>query len=407
MRAHGTSTRVSRTKVLWALVALCGARTLHAQPTPTVKTDVPLISLDEALHILDESSRVTLSFKDALPGEIFAEFSRQTHVPVRLPEFDAKRDAFEKPVSIELKDVPFWDAVKELEQQMQVSFNPNMPRGGFEVWPGGPARKMPTPPRRRPKETEGRQVDFEHALGSMKMRQGQYSRSLRFDNFNTQVFESLRMEVEAQLDPRLQIVALAQNARIEIADDEMGRSLILPTKPGPVDERWNTAVVRGFSDFNVPLKPNTGTRIAHFKGTCRVRVATRSEAWEITDLLKMPQARRITRLGIEQTLNVLSLQREGRTWQVNLLIQNEGPLRLRLPAGTTSFGTLRLLNAQNRDFQWSGSAGGGGDNDVRNTFSFSVGPKDDLGEPAKLIWMIPVEWKEIDLPFEFHDVPLS
>lgn len=306
MSLHSAAAGVS-SKVLLAFVALCGARTLQAQPSQPVKSDVPLVSLDEALQILDESSRVTLSFKDALPRELFAEFTRQTQVTVRPREFGANLDVFEKPVSVELKDVPFWDAVKALEQQMQVSFNPNMQRGGFEVWPGAPRRNLSISQRKRPETPDARQLDFTHALGSMRANSGFYSRSSNFGNIDPNISETLSLQLSAQFDPRLKIVALDSTPEIEIAIDEMGRSLLMPTKTRPDDEMEAARFGGEPPDFYLRLKPNTGTRIARLKGTCRVRIATRSEAWEITDVFKTPQVKRITRLGIEQSLNFLSL----------------------------------------------------------------------------------------------------
>ncbi|MDF2440235.1 MAG: hypothetical protein JWN98_1219, partial [Abditibacteriota bacterium] len=136
------TSRIERTagapKVLWALAILSSAPTLHAQPTPPAKSEVPLVSLNEVQRILEENSRVTLQFKNALPREIFSEFTRQTNAKVSLREFGPNIPAVDTPVTVDVKDVPFQDAIKALEEQMQVTFNPSPMLGGFEITAGAP-----------------------------------------------------------------------------------------------------------------------------------------------------------------------------------------------------------------------------------------------------------------------------
>ncbi|MDF2439758.1 MAG: hypothetical protein JWN98_742, partial [Abditibacteriota bacterium] len=259
----------------------------------------------------------------------------------------------------------------------------------------------------RLRETELRRLEFQHALGSMHANDAYAAQSISFRK-PTNISETLQVGMYAQLDPRLQIAAKAHSADIESVVDEMGRSLLLPTHKhldAPIMESYGIRM--GTLDISLRLKPTTGTRIARLKGSYRLRIATKSESWEITDLLKAPQSKRITRLGTEQSLTFLSMQREGREWHVNVLVQNEGPLRLRLPGGALGVGTLRLLDAQNRVFWERGSAFGGDSNSARGPFMFSTMDHNHAeSEPTKLIWTFPVEWKEVDLPFEFENLPL-
>ena len=52
-----------------------------------------------------------------------------------------------------------------------------------------------------------------------------------------------------------------------------------------------------------------------------------------------------------------------------------------------------------------GNIGGGGGDDGLN-YTLDCNFANDTDKPVKLIWEITTRTEEIDLPFEFHDLPL-
>ena len=83
------------------------------------------------------------------------------------------------------------------------------------------------------------------------------------------------------------------------------------------------------------------------------------------------------------------------------------------------FAAIRLTDAQGREWRRSGGSVNGGGNGTQMRYRFygtfvrgnrrggaANGAEAALGEPAKLIWEIPAEYREVTVPFEFNDLPI-
>ena len=71
---------------------------------------------------------------------------------------------------------------------------------------------------------------------------------------------------------------------------------------------------------------------------------------------------------------------------------------------------LRVLDAEGRPLQRGSPSMSGGEDRMETTVRFSAEPvqpqHDRPGPPAKLVWEIPTESREINAPFELKDLPM-
>src|SRR6185295_14361791 len=67
------------------------------------------------------------------------------------------------------------------------------------------------------------------------------------------------------------------------------------------------------------------------------------------------------------------------------------------------FRDIKFQNADGKQFHLGGGGGGGED---KLQYTMSTGYPADVEKPTKLVWELATRLDEMDLPFEFHDLPL-
>jgi hypothetical protein len=70
---------------------------------------------------------------------------------------------------------------------------------------------------------------------------------------------------------------------------------------------------------------------------------------------------------------------------------------------------IRLLDERGQAMARTGSSTSGGPEQVEMTVEFNPrawGHDRRLGEPAKLVWTVPTETRDVRVPFEFKDLPI-
>jgi hypothetical protein len=411
MRARNAKARVGSIKVLWLATTACIAgfattMPIAAQPPEQPRTtEAPSITVDELLRLLGEKPQISLHFKDAPPQQVLEELSRQTGFTFRLTEFGRDQDA--KPVTVDVEGKEFWPVLNELSKQMGVSFRRGGLNQGFQVWPG------------RTVIERGNGPQSASLLGVLRADSVGRSRSLRWGADGVAgSTETVSVGLLFQIDPRIQVLSASYQPKIDEAVDNTGRSIALPRPAFAAD--FTMMGGADFDDgggrrFNVSLRAPgpQAQRITRLKGSVRLRVATRSETWEVDVDEEKPRTKTIQRDGGQLSLNAGPWRRRGGAYEIELAMREleaapgVAGINRRRMLGFPTFGTVRLLDAQNRELNRGGSSGSGGSTGLEYRMSFSSrGGENDAGAPAKLVWTLPTEWKDVEVPFELTDLPL-
>lgn len=411
MMTRNATARVGGIKVLWpatvaCLASLTASTPIVAQPPePAKSSEAPSITPDELLRLLGEKPQIALHFKDAQPQQVLEELSRQTGFTFRLTEFGRIQEA--KPVTIDVEGQEFWPVLNELAKQMGVSIRRGGLGSGFQVWPGQMFQER------------GNGPQSPSALGVLQADSVGRSRSLRWGADGKPAWtETISVGLRFQIDPRIQVLSASYQPKIDEAVDNTGRSIALPRPAFAAD--FNMFSGADFDDgsgrrFNVSLRAPAAPaqRIARLKGSARLRVITRSETWEVDIDEEKSRTKTVQRDGAQMSLNVGPWRRRGGRYEIELAMREPeavpdlAGINRRRMLGLQAFGTVRLLDAQNRELTRSGTEGNSSSSGVEYRMSFSSrGGENDPGAPARLVWTLPTEWKDVEVPFEFTDLPL-
>ena len=213
------------------------------------------------------------------------------------------------------------------------------------------------------------------------------------------------------VDPKLRVLRAAYTPEVMTAKDENGNSLIRGGFARGEDYRSASWGATWSWDFSVPLvhAPETGKKIALLKGTLRFLVQEKSDVWEIPDIASVKNAERIIPIG---KYIVQELKKNGKeNYELKIAIEHDRNIVTHQNMLTDWSGlqaAIRLVDAEGRSYQTSGGGGGGGDGKLQYNLHFFA--RNDAGQtpgdPVKLIWEIPTSTKEMEVPFEFRDLPI-
>ncbi|HVF09295.1 MAG TPA: hypothetical protein VNA16_00740, partial [Abditibacteriaceae bacterium] len=229
--------------------------------------------------------------------------------------------------------------------------------------------------------------------------------------------ERMNVEFTVFVDPKLRVRRNASKLKLEQATDEQGNSLLPPGMMGrfnDVGSYFGAFQAASPLNLSAQLTPGPGTRITKLKGTLRLSVETKKEVWEVPDILQARDiAKTITKPGGNERYLVQEVKQRGQNYEVHVIVSRAGrddrDERGEGRINHNIFSSLRLVDAQGRELQPSGSSTRGGNNELTGNISFTRpqgGNAGDVGEPVKLVWDIPTESKAIEVPFEFTDLPL-
>ena len=216
------------------------------------------------------------------------------------------------------------------------------------------------------------------------------------------------LNLECWAEPKLRPIAWSIDS-VEAADDR-GQAL----KPAWVLDRtasmWAEAGDIGMT-FNAAAAP--GTKIARLKGHSRVTILKKSLVWEIANVMTAGRSSRVIG-GAQIDLAPLAREQPGK-YRLSAEIHrgNQSDQEWKQTQLLLDCARPQLLDAKGRSL----------DSGV-GTMKLVLGGKDDhysywddfgqtmfvehkVDPPEKMIWELPVETKQNDLPFEFHDIKLG
>jgi len=374
---------------------------------------IALMTAAELYRQIGGITHLTLKMEKATKAEIAAEVGKQTGLDVGTmggpvaAENDAER------YSVEATGQPFWEAIHQWNRSEKpldiVNDYRTNNRWMLAEWAG----QQPTGASAGPFYISPRYVTINR------------TRSLQLDNkaAKPNVNNQLELQGSLKIDPKLGPIVAAVLSEVESAVDDKGRAIAADANSYSQSRR---------DDLSISLQAPAmdATRLKSLKGRLRVAVVTKQEHWEI-DLAAAPKAEKIFKTDKTEVTyrfgGMTAMPDGGWSFKMHIERKNIGPRQVFKGKGRWSQNALDNLQDAQRPFHVVGAdnvplsvdSGGssGGTNEHGSTLdmTFSIrAPRPDANGllpenpfvPAKIIVDVPLEYREVQIPFEFKDLPL-
>jgi hypothetical protein len=341
------------------------------------------------------TSYITMHLKDATPQQVFAELSRQASTELRVSPPTLWESRAWPRIDIDLERQPFWLAMREICTKVGVAPQNNgieremviMDRQG-----GGPSWGT------APVSAHGPFMVMATMVNTYASRDfNQPAVTRRSCNINLLVYA----------EPKIRVLQGSYGARVDEAVDEHEQSWVMPGQQAEGMQPNMTWVW----PLSVSLMPpeNAGKKLARLKGSGRFVIQTRSEQAEITNVLD-PKTKNVTRVVGGKRFTLKEVRRAGDSYIVTLTLYRAGwnPNEWNYMYPQSIF---KLLDGAGKPLpRTSNTGGGGGGEQVDISIHFqrqNWAPSDnDTADPVRLVWEVPIETKEVVVPFEFTDLEL-
>jgi hypothetical protein len=368
------------------------------------KADDPEVRrrIEERLPTLEHAAalsptKINLTFKDKPVKDVFAELAKQSGYKFEVyPQGD---DRERKQISLELKDVPFWQALDKVCETCGVFFQ--------EGWYGNDQMSLRF-------EYGEANLGFVHFDGPFRtsVRGFNYQRNLDFANGQrraaaqgqqgqqpVQATEYLHMNLSVSVEPKLPILSAGQVTITEAIDDK-DQSMAPPTNNNMYQSYYH-----GYRSYTqqvqAQLMPKGGTKLKKLKGTISI-TAISAQREKIT-VEKIVDVKNQTYKAGSITLNVESVTKVGDDYEIKLGVTEGGAKNDNLRMNTYGQRFALLDDKGNKYYGYASSWRGmnnGGSGSMRFTPNGQT-----LGDPVRLVFY---EWTTVThaVPFEFKDLPL-
>lgn len=348
-----------------------------------------------ALVLIDQNkllgpSYITLHVKGAAPKEVFAELSRQCFATLAtMPENLWDEDRFPK-LTLDIDRKPFWEVMPRICEQLGVDLRPYnngvriMRTGGMQIQ--GIAK-----------------VDGPFLIVANQIN---YSRTRNFGRGGAEQTQ-FGMNLSVFPEPKIIVLRSSGSVKLDEAIDDHGRSLV-PSSVGP-RTFWGGSYYGGLSLY-APLQypqKDPGTKIVRFKGSTSVLIQTKMQRMEIPDVMNL---RETTRMISGAQVDFKEMKRNGDTYELHLRVGQAnlgGPEWQQLMEGLQT--RMQVVDAAGNPLDHRGMSSSGGNDGIDMTIHLgrSTGPDGRMtGEPARIVWDVPIETRELTIPIEFTDLPL-
>lgn len=202
-------------------------------------------------------------------------------------------------------------------------------------------------------------------------------------------------------EPKLNVLGHAHGVRITEFTDGDGLSLPLPAHAGNGVRTHGTEDVWTV-DIDLPQELNALKKIGRLAGKTSATVQTRSRKVQVPDVLEAKGA---------------EVSAEGHQLLINEVVQDEAGIRFKItvilsgpqPGGRRAVDSrdFILLDENGKPLKPRSASGGGNGRKFNFDLSFQNRREQEKpARPAMLVWEVPLEAKEVEIPFEFTDLPL-
>lgn len=412
-----------RLKVLCALISTVSLPVLaaRAQPPDAANTqngaEQPLlpITLAEWDKHNGVPTALTLKIENATASDIAAEVEKQTGIVLIVPEGRLLGNGGAVPrFSVEATGQPFWQAVRQWnrgESKLKVMID----RADPNRWMLTDENFILVRPTTQQSITTG---PCELFLNSVSFNM---NRSLRFDGVvpaqNNQAKLSFQGTLQLDpLDPRWPVTLAGMIPEIDSAVDDRERAVAVNPNDVSVSSSGDTSI-----NFGLKEPEANATKLSSLKGRLRLAVVMKRQKWEI-DLKATPQPANIFQSDGEEVTYIFdTIITHNNSSTVKLLVTRRpigaNPHRVFKVNGQWSpLGDFSQTTRSIHVFDGAGNlmiqGGGSGQRPDETTLNldmrFNVNPNTppEQAAPAKILIDVPLEYRELQIPFEFKDVPL-
>ena len=336
-----------------------------------------------------EAGKISIHLNNVHPKLVMGELANQAGIRFHPSPAGLWEGKEWPPVSIDLQDVSFWKAVKEISQKTGLYIQRGIAERSFFVVSEPGVGKLWTA---YPTSESGPFLFNLQAL----------DRQHRADLISGETSRQVNVRMIFFTEPKLHVLNVAQQATVIEAEDELGNKL--PAAPNPAAQAmggtwgwWLTA--------RVALPEHAGERITKLRGVAHLTVQTRSESVEVPDITT---AENVERTMAGHKLVVKNVRARGETYTVTMTITRDPKKRGGWGEINLS-STFRMVDANGLPLSRRNYGGGtnlGDFTELTLMFGRDDWNGEGAGAPAKLIWEVPTETAEVEAPFEFTDVPL-
>lgn len=356
----------------------------QVEPPPAAATSAPAV----------RKGTLNLELNGVGADEGFDQLGKQAGVDIAAN--DPQLWANAEPIDLQVKDGYFWPTLIEMCGQARLRFNPHYGNGRSVMLERmtPEQQKMPALPM---SAHEGTIVRATYANRSA---------TVNYESPNPGNSSSqFSIQLSVLMDPGLTTMGATQVVATEAADDR-GNSLVPPGRDGSMmfGGQDNQLILQAAVNLLCPKE--VGTKITKLKGYVRTTTAAKSELVEIESPLK---AEPHTKETPEYTITIGPLkpgQGTPKSYELKVTFQAKerkpGGLRRQSSDLWTLINRIELRDADGKRLGYAGGGGGGGP-----VQEYTVRYRaESAGEPAKLVWRIPTEIRELRIPFEFMDLAI-
>ncbi len=350
-----------------------------------------------ALRQIDENaliggSLITISLKDAKPQTIFDLLAKQAHCEFpTYPKNLWQAGAANGTISMNLERVDFWTAFKEACQKsgvypQQFGNDPRMTlhQGSNPYWNG-------------PSVVSGPFLIVANRI--------QRTNSVELTNPGN-VQHDFSFSLSAFAEPKIKVIQSSYNVKVEKAEDEKGNSLAIDDRNSNGFNSGQQWMWNLQARLNYP--ENAGKLIARFRGSVKFLLQVQSETLDIPDVLTAKGVER--RIAGRRILFKLARKQSDTAYEVLVTVFRDGMAVEDWNAMQYNANSIKLLDKDGRPLSSHGWGSSGDGTKMEYNWNFSRqnwgGEETKPGEPQRLVWEIPTETREMDVNFEFKDLPL-
>lgn len=352
-------------------------------------------------------SLITLKLDNAKLDDVLAAMSKQVGYSLRPYSREIWKQLGSEPpkISVAFNATPFWDALRDVCQKGQIA-------PYFDGTPGKQMLFMPTAnvgftPLSCPSSVNGA------VMSSLTTLSRQNSVSFGSNNATQSYFNG---QMNVMFEPKVRVSGYSYQPLILEAVDDRGNSLLPKEQSANGMNAMNVPQAQISIGFNLtyPSK-NAGTKIVRLRGKNRFSVATRVESVKFNDITDGKEQSQQTPSGRRMTLMSLKPQTDnndgsGRQYVAQVVIYRDGTDQQKFNE-TASSVVIRCMDSEDRELTYQGyqSSANNGNEAKLSMMFYRRGRNeggDETGEPAKLVWEVTTDSKDITVPFEFSDIPM-
>ncbi|HEY7116108.1 MAG TPA: HEAT repeat domain-containing protein [Tepidisphaeraceae bacterium] len=338
-------------------------------------------------------SVVTIHVKDARPQDVFEQLGKQARCefPTYPGNLWQQQGVFPATVTMDLERVNFWTAFKEAcqksgvtPQQIGNGHRMSLCRGTAAYW-NGPSV----------------------VTGPFMVVANRVYRSNSIDLASpANVQRDFSLGLSAFAEPKIHVIQSSYNVNVEEAVDDHGNSLassdrIMNGMSSGQQFIWNLSARLAYPAHN------PGTRIARFKGSVKFTVQTKSQTLDVPEILN---AKNLERTVAGRRIVIKQAKKNGDQYELQMTIYRDQMGEQEWSSMQYPGYALRLLDKDGKALSSRGWGGGFDGKEMNYNWNFARdawgGEDTRAGEPFRLVWEIPTQTREMEVRFEFKDLPI-